>query len=103
MPPKTRHESGTTLGDIVGPGEPMSHSELPTTRAVLRHGIYLQEMKLLQEDVDRRNYPVTDLLKAICEEVTAIWQRANAELKPPVTITTKSIERKIQVDVQNCA
>lgn len=97
MPPKTRQASGTALTDIVGPGEPMPHTELPTIRAVLRHGIHLQELKLLHEDVDRRNFPVTELVKAIGEDVTAIWLRANAELKPPVTFTSKSIQRMIQV------
>ena len=42
MPPKTRHESGTTLSDVVGVGEPMLLTELPTLRGHLRHGIYLQ-------------------------------------------------------------
>ena len=42
MPPKTRHESGTTLSDVVGVGEPMLPTELPTLRGLLRHGIYLQ-------------------------------------------------------------
>ena len=53
---KTRHKIGTTLSDVTGPGEPIILTELPTMRGVLRHEIYLEEKKLLEEDVDRRNY-----------------------------------------------
>ena len=97
MGPKTRHESGSSLTDLVGPGAPMLMTELPTLRDVLRHGIYLQEKCLLEEDVDRRNFPVAKMAEELGEEVMARWSRANAQFCPPVTITNKSLHRKIQV------
>ena len=59
MGPKTRHGlhgSCTALVDVNGPGEAIPRSELPTMRAVLRHGIYLQDNLLLEEEIDRRNF-----------------------------------------------
>ena len=96
MPPKTRHDSGSSLADVVGPGEAMLVTELPTLRAVLRHGIYLQELKLLEEDTNHRNYPVKVLAGDIREEVVARWQRANVLFKAPMIHADSSIERKIE-------
>ena len=42
MPPKTRHVSGSSLEEVLGTPEELNESELPTLRAVLRHGLYLQ-------------------------------------------------------------
>ena len=84
MGPKTRHEAGTSLADVTGPGEPMAQTELPTFRGVLRHGIYLQEKKLLEEGVDRRNYSIKQLSMDVTMEVMSCWQRANAQFRPPV-------------------
>ena len=97
MAPKTKHESGTSLSDIVGPGKPMSKTELPTLRASMQHGIYLQEIKLLQHGVDRKNYPVREMVKEIRQEVVACYQKANHQFKPPVIFADYSIERKLQV------
>ena len=73
----------------------MAETELPTLRGVLRHGIYLQEKKLLEEEVDRRNYSINHMSKEIREALVNYWQQANAQLLPPVIITKKSIEIKI--------
>ena len=73
MGPKTRHEAGTSLADVTGPGEPMAQTELPTLRGVLRHGIYLQEKKLLEEGVDRRNYSIKQQSMDVTMEVVSCW------------------------------
>ena len=52
---------------------------------------------LLVEEVDRRNYTISLLAKDVRAELVCCWQRANAEFRPPVIMTNKSIERKIQV------
>ena len=96
MGPKTRQESGSSLTVLVGSGEPMLMTELPTLRALLRHGVYLQEKSLLEQDIDRRNYPVAKMAEE-AEEVMARWRRGNKQFGPPVTITKKSLLRKIQV------
>lgn len=76
----------------------MSQTELPTLRGVLRHGIYLQEKKLLEEGVDRRNYSIKQLAKDVRVEVVSCWQRANVQFRPPVTITDVSIEVPGELD-----
>lgn len=101
MGPKTRADAATTLVDVTGPGEPMRETELPTLRGILRHGIYLQEKKLLEEEVDRRNYSVSMIAKDISVALVSCWQKANPQFCPPVIITNKSIERKIQVTSYN--
>ena len=75
----------------------MAQTELPTFRGVLRHGIYLQEKKLLEEGVDRRNYSIKQLSMDVTVEVVSCWERANAQFRPPVIFKDGSIERKIQV------
>ena len=97
MSTKTRHEAGTSLADVTGPGEPMAQTELPTLRGVLKHAIYLQEKKLLEEGVDRRNYSIKQLSRDVTMEVVSCWQRANAQFRPPVIFKDRSIERNIQV------
>ena len=62
----------------------MAQTELPTFRGVLRHGIYLQEKKLLEEGVDRRNYSIKQQSMDVTMEVVSCWQRANAQFRPPV-------------------
>ena len=98
--PKTRHASGTGMASILGHGEPMLNTELPTLRAVLRHGLYLQEKEFVLEDRDRRNYPIVLLSKEVAREVESVWQKANAEFKPPVISTSRSIMRKFQVYIK---
>ncbi|KAK8374322.1 hypothetical protein O3P69_011013 [Scylla paramamosain] len=97
MSPKTKYESSTSLADVTRPGEPMTHTELPTLRSILKHGIYIQEKKLMEEDVDRRNYSISKLVKDVRVEVVNCLQRANSQFSPPVIITDKYTERKIQV------
>lgn len=56
----------------------MIQTELPSLRGVLRHGIYLQEKKLLEEGVDRRKYSIKQISRDVTIEVVSCWQRANA-------------------------
>jgi hypothetical protein len=97
MGPKTRHDlhgSYTTLVDATGPVEAIPRSELPRMRVVLRHGIYLQDKLLLEEEIDRRNFSIQQMVKEIRMKVVICWQRANSRLS---LITDKSVEKKILV------
>ena len=67
---------------------------LTRVRAVLRHGIYLQDKLLLEEEIDRRNFSIQQMVKEIRMELVSCWQRANSQLS---LITDKSVERKIMV------
>ena len=97
MGPKTRHQSGTIVVAIVGSGEEMPLTELPTLRMVLRHGIYLQEKALLEDNINKRNFPIKVMAASLREEIEVRYKRANSLFHPPVIIATSSIERKIQV------
>ena len=49
----------------------MLMTEVPTLRALLRHGVYFQEKALVEVDVDRRNYPVAKMAEELAEKVMA--------------------------------
>ena len=51
MPPKTRQVSGSSLEEVLGPPEELNESELSTLRAVLRDGLYLQVILLVNVKV----------------------------------------------------
>ena len=76
MGPKTRHDlhgSCTTLVYVTGPGKAINKSELPTMRAVLRHVIYLQDKLLLEEEIDRRNFSIQQMVTEIRMELVSCW------------------------------
>ena len=50
---KTRHASGSKLGEYLGTGRDLLNSELPTLRDVLRLGIKYQEDKVCTEEKER--------------------------------------------------
>ena len=97
MPPKTRHDMESSLEELLGTGEEFNQNELPTLRAVLRHGLFLQEKAQLEEDKDRRNFPLNQLVKDIRKDVISLWSRANNLFQSPVIFADSSIERKIMV------
>ena len=97
MPPKTRHDMETSLEELLGTREEFNQKELPTLRAVLRHGLFLQEKTQLEEDMDRRNFPLDLLVKDIRRDVVSLWSRANNLFQSPVIFADSSIERKIMV------
>ena len=70
---KTRHTSGSKLGEYLGAGRDLLNSELPTLRDVLRLGIKYQEDKVCTEDTERNLYPVKHLIKDMAKEVNAMW------------------------------
>ena len=47
--------------------------------------------------MDRRNFSISMMAKEIREALVNCWERANPQFRPPIIITNKSIERKIQV------
>ena len=97
MPPNTRHQIGASVEELLGTAEEFNQNELPTLRAVLRHGLFLQEKAQLEEDRDRRNFPLDQLVKDIRRDVVSLWSRANNLFQPPVIFADSSIERKIMV------
>ena len=76
----TRKKCGSKLSEYLGKGKLLHISELPTLRDVLRFGLYLQETSAL----DKRNYPVVNLMKDIYTEILKLWSNANALFTYPV-------------------
>ena len=90
---RTRQRSGadTKLVEFLGSGQELILSELPTLRGLLRYGLHLQEMKLLVEDRDKRNYGAEEMMGDVMASLVKQWQRANAQFRPPVTISDRAI------------
>ena len=62
---KTRNTVSSHLSTLVGTGRELTPSELPTTRDLLRLGIFFRETSL----ENRRNYCVDDLVSDIVGSV----------------------------------
>ena len=52
---KTRHQSGTRLGELVGPGKEFVLSEVPTLRAIIQKGILIKERLMIEEMTSKKN------------------------------------------------
>ena len=52
---KTCHQSGTNLGELVGPGKEFVLSEVPTLRAIIQKGILIKEMLMIEEMTSKKN------------------------------------------------
>ena len=52
----------------------------------------------MMDEVDKRNYHIKDLVKALSERLLSQWQRANALFQPPVIINEKSLINRIKED-----
>ena len=94
--PKTRHDSTWALVDYLGVGKELVTSEVPTLRAALQLALYLQDERWRLEDTNKRNYPVKDLMGDVSISVLAQWEKANFLFQPPITCTTKSMERRLE-------
>ena len=88
---KTRNTVSSHLSTLVGTGRELTPSELPTTRDLLRLGIFFRETSL----ENRRNYCVDDLVSDIVAQLLAQWQKANAQFKFPVIIHEDTLHKKI--------
>ena len=103
MASRTRNKSGCSLTNYLSksglstPKELLA-TELPTMRAILQLGLHLQEERLNIENVDKRNYPISELTKDMSEAVLVTWVRANAQFKEPVISSKKSLANRIQKD-----
>uniref|UniRef100_UPI00358F4F97 uncharacterized protein n=1 Tax=Myxine glutinosa TaxID=7769 RepID=UPI00358F4F97 len=89
---RTRMKSSSHLSNLVGTGQELLVSELPTVRDILRYGIYLRE----QSEDDRRNYPVDQLVSDIYPGLICQWSKANALFKPPVINEKVTIMSKLK-------
>ena len=87
---KTRLSVSTLLSNIIGAGKEFITSELPTSRDILRYGIYLRE----QSDCDIRTYTVNQLSCDLSKAIIQQWKKASLEY--PVVISEKAIIAKVK-------
>jgi hypothetical protein len=95
MSVRTRHASACSLADFLGPGKELLPSELPTLRSALQLALYLQDIRMRREDLDKRNYPVAKLMRDVAQGVMTQYEKANSMFTQPVVINQKSLERKL--------
>ena len=95
-PVSTRHQSGSKLEELIGCGKKFLASEVPTLRAALQFGLYLQKDYMLREGGDKRNYPITLIMKEVAECVIQQWLKSNSGFVPPVVQTTTSLAQKLE-------
>ena len=94
--PKTRHDTQSKISEYVGTGKEFCGSEVPSYRAVVRRAILLQELKVIELNVERKNYPVKEMAKDLAPLVIAQWTKSNVKFSPPVIISERSVSRKIE-------
>ena len=93
---KTRHDSQSKLSDYLGPGKPLLGNELPTLRAILRQGLLFQEEKMLLKETEKKNYPVSELVKDMSKALSEKWIKANSSFSPPVVVGELGIQKRLQ-------
>ena len=93
---KTRHESNSALVEYLGVGKELVPSEVPTLRAALQLALHLQDERWRIEDINKRNYPVKELMRDVIISVFAQWERANVLFKPPILCASRYMERRLE-------
>ena len=79
--PKTRHDSSWAMVDYLEVGKELIPSEVPTLRAAMQLALHLQDERWRLEDIDKKNYPVKELMRDVSNSVLAQWERANILFK----------------------
>lgn len=92
---KTRRASCSSLSDYLGPGKELVPSQVPTLRAALQLALHLQSMRERREEVDKRNYPLRELISDVTTAVLKQWEMANDLFQPPITCHSRSMERRL--------
>ena len=94
--PRTRNTSGCKMSDYVGAGKEFAVADVPTNRADIRRGLLLREQKLYEEGIPASHYPAKVLARDLAPLVEQQWQKANGKFVPPLTVSTRRVEKKIE-------
>ena len=100
-PRKTRHASGSKVGEYIGVGQDFLPSEVPTLRGSLRKILLLQEKYIMEEDGDRRNLPMSILMLEVAESIVAQWSKSSNKFAPPVILTRNALASRLQTAWDN--
>lgn len=93
---RTRQGTLTHMSNLIGTGQEMLPSELPTLRCLLRYGLLLREQSC--EDV--RNYPLSNMAMDIYPELLKRWGRANCCFVYPIITCRPAILKKICLSLE---
>ena len=93
---KTRQQSGSKLQDFVGAGKELDPSEVPTLRSIIKKGILIKKVALIEEEKVKFTVSVGDVIRQLAPLVLAQWSKSNAKFCPPVTITEKALVQKLE-------
>ena len=97
-PRKTRHKSEGKISEYIGAGQDFLTSGVLTLRSSLKKILLLQEQCMLEEDGDRRNLPISSVMKEVADIVLTEWKKSNNKFIPSVIVTKDAgeiINRKI--------
>ena len=83
------------MSDYLGPGKKLVPSQVPTLRAALQLGLYLQGERGTLEDLDKRHYPVSELMSDVTVKVMGQGEKANRMFKPPIILLSRSMEQRL--------
>ena len=95
---RTRHKLDKKMSLLFRSGQTFLESDLPTLRAVLRLGVNLRENQLVLSGTAKNLYTDNKLAGDLAEAVLVQFRKANAEFKPPIVSTNKSLHSKIEKD-----
>ena len=92
---RTRHQSGSKLTQLVGPGKEFMPSEVPTQRAVIQRGLLIKERLQLEQGTAKTDIQASEITVELVPLIRAQWHRSNAKFSPPVTINDNSLRIKV--------
>ena len=84
---RTRNKSGSLISKLVGSGQVLLETDLPTRRDLLRYILYLKEQDECKS--------IPELVNIVYSKLYLLWSKANPLFTPPVIFNEKSIKRKI--------
>ena len=93
---KTRKQTVSKLGELVGPGKELVPSDVPTLRAALQKGILIKERKLIEEESDLKDVHVGDICRELAPSILSQWLKSNPKFSPPVVVQEASLARRLE-------
>ena len=88
---KTRKQTVSKLGELVGPGKELVPSDVPTLRAALQKGILIKERKLIEEESDLKDVHVGDICRELAPSILSQWLKSNPKFSPPFALFLHSL------------
>ena len=85
---RIRNKSGSMISELVGNGQVLLETDLPTRRDLLRYMVYLKEQN--------ECISIAELVNIVYSKLILLWSKANTLFSPPVIFLERSIKRKLK-------